>query len=53
MFTANTDANSIVYNDLASLYGQPLMARFIRVLPVEFQTNMCMRVELYECLGES
>lgn len=51
LFTANTDANSIVYNDLASSNGQPLMARYIRVLPVEFRTNICMRVELYECLA--
>ena len=52
MFTANTDSNSIVYNDLASSNGEPLMAKYIRVLPVEFRGNICMRVELYECVGK-
>ncbi|XP_068703313.1 signal peptide, CUB and EGF-like domain-containing protein 1 isoform X2 [Montipora foliosa] len=51
VFTANTDSNSIVYNDLASSNGEPLMARYIRVLPVEFRGNICMRVELYECVA--
>ena len=46
------DRNSIVYNDLTSANGGPLFARYIRIFPVEYKINICMRVELYECVGK-
>ena len=52
VFTGNSDKNTIVYNDLPSPGGKPIEARYIRVRPVEFYGNICMRVEFYECAGK-
>ena len=47
VFTGNTDKNSIVLNDLPSIE-----ARYIRVIPMEFKGQICMRIELCECEGK-
>ena len=40
-----------MYNDLPSPNTKPIEARYIRVHPEEFDGNICMRVEFYECDG--
>ena len=52
VFQGNSDQNSIVCHDIPSS-GSNIEARHIRVLPQEFRANMCMRIELYECVGKS
>ena len=51
IYAGNTDQNTPMSNDLPSP-GRYLEARFIRVLPQEFRANICMRFELYECVGK-
>ena len=45
-FDGNTDKNSVVYHDL----NPPITARYIRFLPVEWEDEISMRVELYGCV---
>ena len=45
-FDENTDKNSVVYHDL----NPPITARYIRFLPVEWEDEISMRVELYGCV---
>ena len=40
------DQNTVVYHDL----NPPIIARYIRFKPVEWQDGMSMRVELYGCV---
>ena len=40
-FDGNTDENSVVYHDL----NAPITARYIRILPVEWEGEISMRVE--------
>lgn len=49
IYSGNADQNTPVSNDLPSP-GRYLEARYIRVLPHEFQGNICMRFEFYECV---
>ena len=51
IYSGNADQNTPVSNDLPSP-GRYLEARYIRVLPHEFQGNICMRFEFYECVGK-
>lgn len=44
-FIGNEDGNSIVRND----FTVPVDARYVRIEPVNYQTQKCMRVELYGC----
>ena len=44
-FNGNTDKNSVVYHDL----NPQIPARYIRFLPVEWNDEISMRVELYGC----
>ena len=45
-FDGNIDQNSAVYHDL----NPPITARYIRFLPVEWNDEISMRVELYGCV---
>ena len=45
-FDGNTDKNSVIYHDL----NAPIPARYIRFLPVEWNDEISMRVELYGCV---
>ena len=44
-FTGNSDRNSVVYHEL----NPPIRARFLRFLPVTWNSFIAMRVELYGC----
>ena len=46
-FTGNTDRNSVVYHEL----NPPIRARYIRFIPVAWNSFIAMRVELYGCTG--
>ena len=45
-FDGNIDENSVVYHDL----NPPITARYIRFLPVEWEDEISLRVELYGCV---
>ena len=45
-FDGNTDKNNVVYHDL----NPPITARYIRFLPVEWEDEISLRVELYGCV---
>ena len=45
-FDGNKDKNSVVYHDL----NPPIIARYIRFLPVECRGEISMRVELHGCV---
>ena len=45
-FDGNTDKNSVIYHDL----NAPITARYIRFLPVEWNDEISMRVELHGCV---
>nr|XP_058958801.1 uncharacterized protein LOC131785858 [Pocillopora verrucosa] len=47
-FDGNTDKNNVVYHDL----NPPITARYIRFLPVEWEGEISIRVELYGCVKE-
>ncbi|CAH3196767.1 unnamed protein product, partial [Porites evermanni] len=50
-FPGNSDKNTVVWNALRGPGGGPLVAQYIRIYPLEFYANICMRVELKECAG--
>ena len=45
-FDGNIDENSVVYHDL----NASITARYIRFLPVEWEGEISLRVELYGCV---
>ncbi|XP_022805050.1 uncharacterized protein LOC111342257 [Stylophora pistillata] len=45
IFTGNGDSESAVYNIL----NPPITARYIRILPIAWHTNIAMRIEIYGC----
>ena len=45
-FDGNIDENSVVYHDL----NPSITARYIRFLPVEWEGEISLRVELYGCV---
>ena len=45
-FDGNIDENSVVYHDLNPL----ITARYLRFLPVEWESEISLRVELYGCV---
>ncbi|KAL9957479.1 hypothetical protein ACROYT_G039117 [Oculina patagonica] len=47
-FAGNTDQNTIVYRKL----NPPIIARYIRFVPVSWNGNISMRVELFGCKQE-
>ena len=46
-FAGNKDQNTIVYHKLK----KPIIARFIRFVPMAWFAHISMRVELYGCSG--
>ncbi|XP_032235667.2 signal peptide, CUB and EGF-like domain-containing protein 2 [Nematostella vectensis] len=50
IFSANTDMNSIVIQSIRLPLGDPPKARYVRIHPVEFYSNPCMRIELMSCI---
>ncbi|XP_028518818.1 lactadherin isoform X2 [Exaiptasia diaphana] len=44
-FKGNSDRNSIVYNALHN----PILAQIVRIVPIQWQGFIVMRVELYGC----
>ena len=47
VFEGNKDSNSVFTNRLS----QPIRARYIRFIPVEWHNHISMRVEIYGCPG--
>ena len=47
VFEGNKDSNSVFTNRLS----QPIRARFIRFIPMEWHNHISMRVEIYGCPG--
>ena len=45
MFDGNTDSDHTVYNRV----NPPIETRYIRILPVQWEINIGMRIELYGC----
>ncbi|XP_028401417.1 uncharacterized protein LOC114524515 [Dendronephthya gigantea] len=48
IFNGNTDAFSTVFHS----FDRTIKARYVRIHPVEWNVQICMRVELYGCLGK-
>ncbi|XP_046853806.1 coadhesin-like [Xenia sp. Carnegie-2017] len=46
MFTGNSDPFTVVYH----AFNRSIQARYFRFHPVEWNVQICMRVELYGCL---
>ena len=47
VFAGNYDQKTIVYHDL----NPPIVGRYIRFRPVNWQEGIAMRVELFGCSG--
>ena len=47
VFDGNEDSDTVVLNKLT----QPITARYIRLLPIEWHTHISMRIEIYGCPG--
>ena len=47
VFEGNKDSNSVFTNRLS----QPIRARYIRFIPIEWHNHISMRVEIYGCPG--
>ena len=47
VFAGNYDQKTIVYHDLSP----PIVGRYIRFRPVNWQEGIAMRVELFGCSG--
>ena len=47
VFDGNKDSDTVVYNSL----NPPIVARHIRIQPVEWHGQISMRMELYGCSG--
>ena len=47
VFTGNDDSDTVVYNALSP----PVTTRFVRVLPMAWNSRISMRIELYGCPG--
>ena len=47
MFSGNKDYDTVAYNTLIP----PITTRYIRILPVQWQGHISMRIELYGCPG--
>lgn len=45
VFMANTDRNGKVVNH----FPEPVVTRFIRIYPLEYQSHMCMRFDIVDC----
>ena len=47
VFEGNEDSDTVVLNKLS----QPITARYIRLLPIEWHNHISMRIEIYGCPG--
>ncbi|XP_073259033.1 uncharacterized protein [Porites lutea] len=47
IFVGNKDSDTVVYNILKP----PITARFIRILPLEWHSQISLRIEIYGCPG--
>ena len=47
IFEGNEDSDTVVFNKLS----QPITARYIRLLPIEWHEHISMRIEIYGCPG--
>ncbi|XP_078352588.1 uncharacterized protein LOC144637397 isoform X1 [Oculina patagonica] len=47
VFTGNRDRGTVVYNRLS----QPITARYIRIMPLQWHIHVSMRLEIYGCPG--
>ena len=47
MFDGNTDMSTVKRNNLT----KPIVARYVRIHPTAWQTDVCLRAEFYGCEG--
>ena len=47
MLDGNTDMSTVKRNNLT----KPIVARYVRIHPTAWQTDVCLRTEFYGCQG--
>ncbi|XP_048586151.1 polycystic kidney disease protein 1-like 2 isoform X1 [Nematostella vectensis] len=48
MFSANNDSNTVVYNDIPI----PAKVTSVHLMPIQYETNFAIRIELYGCVAD-
>ena len=49
MLGGNTDMSTVKRNNLT----KPIVARYVRIHPTAWQTDVCLRAEFYGCEGKT
>ena len=49
MLDGNTDMSTVKRNNLT----KPIVARYVRIHPTAWQTDVCLRTEFYGCQGRT
>lgn len=49
MLDGNTDMTTVRRNNLT----KPIVARYVRIHPTAWQTDVCLRTEFYGCQGRT
>ena len=49
MLGGNTDMSTVKRNNLT----KPIVARYVRIHPTAWQTDVCLRTEFYGCEGKT
>ena len=49
MLDGNTDMSTVKRNNLT----KPIVARYVRIHPTVWQTDVCLRAEFYGCEGKT
>ena len=49
MLDGNTDMSTVKRNNLT----KPVVARYVRIHPTAWQTDVCLRTEFYGCEGKT
>ena len=49
MLHGNTDMSTVKRNNLT----KPIVARYVRIHPTAWQTDVCLRAEFYGCEGKT
>ena len=49
MLDGNTDMSTVKRNNLS----KPIVARYVRIHPTAWQTDVCLRTEFYGCQGRT
>ena len=49
MLDGNTDMSTVKRNNLT----KPIVARYVRIHPTAWQTDVCLRAEFYGCEGKT